>query len=222
MQKNKIAIIIPCFNEGITILNIYKKAQKYGRVLIVDDCSSDNTKNILFKKKINFLKNKKNLGYEASIIKGIKYIFKYWKNTKYIVTIDGDGELLPKYIAFLIKNLLKDNLDIIVGSRNKMNRITEIALKLIFNLKFNVNDPISGLKIYKSDSLKKIISLISTKLFLVDILVISYYYGYVIGSLKINVNNRKGKPRVGNSFLVNMKILNIIFNTFFSNKFKKI
>ncbi len=61
MQKNKIAIIIPCFNEGITILNIYKKAQKYGRVLIVDDCSSDNTKNILFKKKINFLKNKKKL-----------------------------------------------------------------------------------------------------------------------------------------------------------------
>ena len=214
MPKNKIAIIIPSFNEVDTVLNIYKEAKKYGRVLIVNDCSSDNTENILFKEKIIFLKNKKNLGYEASIIKGIKYIFKYWKNTKYIVTIDADGELSPKYIPFLIKKLLKDNLDIIVASRNKMNRITESALKLIFNLKFNINDPMSGLKVYKSDSLKKIINLISTKLFLVDILIIAYYYKYIIGSLKINVNKRKGKPRVGNNFVTNMKILNIIFNTF--------
>ena len=218
MHKNKVAIVIPCFNERTTILKIYKKTHKYGKILIVDDFSSDGTGKILYEKKIKFLKNKKNIGYEASIIKGVKYILKHWKNVQYVATIDADGELLPKFIPVLLNNLIKDDLDIIIGSRNKMNRFTETILKLIFNLKFNIIDPISGLKIYKLNVLRKIINSISTKLFLVDILVISYYYKFVIYSRKISVNKREGKSKVGSRFWVNMKILNIIFYSLFSKK----
>ena len=222
MQKNEVAIIIPCFNEEFTILKIFKNTKQYGRVLIINDCSSDGTQKLLLKNKIKFLENKKNFGYEKSIIIGMKYILKYWKNAKVIVTVDADGELLPKYIPVLLNKLVKNNLDIIVGSRSKVNRFNEFILKLIFNLKFNINDPISGLKIYKLNVLKKITNLISTKLFLVDILIISYYCNFVIDSFNITASKRKGKPRVGNSFLVNIKILNIIFNTLFSKKFKKL
>ena len=90
-------------------------------VKIIDDCSSDNTRKILLKKKINFLKNNKNIGYEASVIKGIKYILKYWKKTKYVVTIDADGELPTNAIPFLLRHLVRNNTDVIVGERNKMN-----------------------------------------------------------------------------------------------------
>ena len=219
MRKNKIVIIIPCFNEGNTIYKIYKKASRYGKVLIVDDGSSDNSREILYKKKIKFLKNNQNIGYEASIIKGIKYILKNYKYIKYVATIDADGELLPKFIPILLRNLIKSDLDIIIGSRNTMNRFSEHMLKFIFNIKFNIDDPISGLKIYKLNVLRKIINQISNKHFLVDIIIISYYYEFKIGFCKTKVDKRKGRAKVGGNFLMNIKILKIIFSTLLKGHF---
>ena len=219
MRRHEVAIIVPCYNEKKTILKVYKRIKKYGKILIVDDHSIDGTRKILIKKKIKFLKNKKNIGYEASIINGMKHVLRNWKKVKFIITIDADDELLSQSVPFLLKNLLKNNFDIVVGSRNKLNRISEYFLKLIFNLKFDVKDPISGLKIYRTKVIKKIVNLISKNFYLVDILIISYYKNFSIGSSNIFVNKRKGEPRVGNNFLVNMKIFNIIFNSIFSQKF---
>lgn len=219
MRRYEVAIIVPCYNEKKTILKVYKRIKKYGKILIVDDHSIDGTRKILIKKKIKFLKNKKNIGYEASIINGMKHVLRNWKKVKFIITIDADDELLSQSVPFLLKNLLKNNFDIVVGSRNKLNRISEYFLKLIFNLKFDVKDPISGLKIYRTKVIKKIVNLISKNFYLVDILIISYYKNFSIGSSNILVNKRKGEPRVGNNFLVNMKIFNIIFNSIFSQKF---
>ena len=219
MRRHEVAIIVPCYNEKKTILKVYKRIKKYGKILIVDDHSIDGTRKILIKKKIKFLKNKKNIGYEASIINGMKHVLRNWKKVKFIITIDADDELLSQSVPFLLKNLLKNNFDIVVGSRNKLNRISEYFLKLIFNLKFDVKDPISGLKIYRTKVIKKIVNLISKNFYLVDILIISYYKNFSIGSLNIFVNKRKGEPRVGNNLIVNMKIFNIIFNSIFSQKF---
>jgi len=219
LRRHEVAIIVPCYNEKKTILKVYKRIKKYGKILIVDDHSIDGTRKILIKKKIKFLKNKKNIGYEASIINGMKHVLRNWKKVKFIITIDADDELLSQSVPFLLKNLLKNNFDIVVGSRNKLNRISEYFLKLIFNLKFDVKDPISGLKIYRTKVIKKIVNLISKNFYLVDILIISYYKNFSIGSSNIFVNKRKGEPRVGNNFLVNMKIFNIIFNSIFSQKF---
>ena len=210
MQKDKIIIVIPCFNEGNTIYKIYKSASRYGKVLVVNDCSTDNTIQILNKKKIKFLSNDENIGYEASIIKGIKYVLNNFKNTKYIATMDADGELIPKFIPALKKNLIKEKLDVIVGSRNKVNRFSEAILKFVFNFKFKINDPISGLKIYKSNVLKKIINEISNNLFLVDIMVVSHNYNFKVGSLNIKVNKRRERARVGGDFFTNIKILKIV------------
>ena len=219
MRRHEVAIIVPCYNEKETIIKVYKRIKKYGKILIVDDCSIDDTQKILIKKKIKFLKNKKNIGYESSIIKGMKHVLRNWKKVKFIITIDADDELSSQSVPLLLKSLLKNNFDIMVGSRNKLNRISEYFLKLIFNLKFDVKDPISGLKIYRTKVIKKIVNLISKNFFLVDILIISYYKNFSIGSSSIFVNKRKGKPRVGNNLLVNMKIFNIIFNSIFSQKF---
>ena len=54
MEKNQV-IIIPCYNEIKTILSIYNKAKKFGRVVIVDDFfSDDGTRKFLKEKKIFF------------------------------------------------------------------------------------------------------------------------------------------------------------------------
>jgi glycosyltransferase involved in cell wall biosynthesis len=218
LEKNKIIIVIPCFNEEKTILNIFKKAKKIGTVVIVNDNSKDKTKKILIKNKINFLDSKYNYGYEYSILKGIKYALKKHKDAKYIATIDADNELPFNSIPTLLKDIHESNSDIIIGKRNKVNRFSESILKLIFLLRFRIHDPISGLKIYKASSLKKIINLISSKYFLVDILVIAFFKKFKFRFKNIIVKKRTDNSRVGSSTMVNIKIFNIILLSLFSFK----
>ena len=77
----KISIIIPCFNEEKTLSKIVDKVLKFKsfekEIIIVDDCSSDNTPNIindliLKSKEIKSIKHEKNYGKGAGIKSGIK------------------------------------------------------------------------------------------------------------------------------------------------------
>ena len=209
MQKYQVIILIPCFNEEKTIIDICKKAKNFGKVLVVNDNSTDKTKILLQEKKINFINNKKNLGYEKSLIKGFNYIFKNFKKAKYILTIDADGELPVKNIPKILKT--KQNLDLLIGNRSNLNRISEIILDYVFKIKFGLKDPVSGFKLYKIKSLKKIVNLLSDKMFLVDVPVIFYKLGRIMSNIDIITKKRLDKPRVGSSISSNLKILRIVY-----------
>ncbi len=210
MQKYQVIILIPCFNEEKTIIDICEKAKNFGTVLVVNDNSTDKTKILLQEKKINFINNKKNLGYEKSLIKGFNYIFKNFKKAKYILTIDADGELPVKNIPKILKNKNK-NLDLLIGNRSNLNRISEIILDYVFKIKFGLKDPVSGFKLYKIKSLKKIVNLLSDKMFLVDAPVIFYKLGRIMSNIDIITKKRLDKPRVGSSISSNLKILRIVY-----------
>tara|TARA_Y100001958_G_C21056280_1_gene420664 strand:+ start:89 stop:736 length:648 start_codon:yes stop_codon:yes gene_type:complete len=214
LEKNQV-IIIPCYNEVSTIIKIYNEAKRYGKVIIIDDFSKDGTRELLKKNNIFFLKNKKNYGYEQTLINGFKFAIKKFKNINYILTLDADNELPTKYIPKIIKVIDKTNADIVIGNRNKLNRISEKVISLLFKFLFNIRDPLSGLKIYKRSFLKKYLNLISNNLFLVDLILFSINNGKKINTFLINVYKRKDKPRVGSSLKVNLKILKIIFNVIF-------
>ena len=168
MEKNKI-IIIPTFNELRSIKKVIKDCPNNWNILVVDDASSDGTNLWLKKKKINFLLNKKNLGYEKSLIKGFKKVIKN-KNLKYLATMDADGEHNPKYLKKMVNYISKKNLDMVISERNSYNRLSEAFVGKIFKLKYGIKDPLSGFKIYKVSALKKIIKNVKTNSFLVDII----------------------------------------------------
>ena len=87
MDKNfqyKIAILIPAYNELINLKKFINKIKNNYNLLIIDDYSNDETSLFLKKNKIKFLRNSKNLGYEFSLIKGMKYLIK--KNFNYLIT----------------------------------------------------------------------------------------------------------------------------------------
>ena len=74
---------------------------------------------------------------------------------------------------------------------------------------FKIKDPLSGLKIYNSQKLKKIIQKIKKNMYLVDIIKIFKDKDYNIKNYEIHVNKRVGEPKVGNQFIVNLKILSL-------------
>lgn len=227
MAKNKILVLVPSYNEFKTLkkICIFFKRQKINH-LIVDDCSDDDTEYWLKKNSIKFIKNKKNLGYEKSILEGIKFIIR--KNIKidFLITFDADGQ---HYVRDLKKFMNHNSqAELLIGNRNKFNRFSEYILSKMFRIFFNINDPLSGFKRFSFIKLKKNLSKVNNNLYLVDILFIYINYKSKIEEIVINIKSRSRKdvPRVGNSLKVNLKILKIIFKClnriFFYDKFKKI
>ena len=211
MTFKELAIVIPVFNEEKTINNVLAKIKKKGDVILIDDNSTDNTYSIAKNHKITIIKNKSNIGYSQSIKKGLLFAKK--KRYKYVITFDGDGEHNPKYIK-IIHNLLKTNYRLIIGSRDKKNRIIEKIIGFFAYLSFGVEDPFCGLKGFNFELIS-----ITDKYFISDMEDVNTFLSismlkknYSFQNLKINITKRdKNIPsRFGVSINGEFKLLKAI------------
>ncbi len=210
MERSKVAIIIPIFNEEKTIEKLLINLKKIGNLIVVDDCSNDSTPTILKKFNFKIIKNAKNLGYEKSLKKGIVYAVK--KNFQYIVTVDADGE---HYISDVGKVLNKlKYYDLIYTRRKNIFRISEKIVKFFFSNILNIEDPLSGLKGYKIDLLKKYNFKNWEGTYGSDILIFARLKNYKISKINININKRKDSSRIGDDFFVNLSILKVLLILF--------
>lgn len=116
----KLSIIIPCFNEINTIEIIVNKVKNISypnkEVIIVDDCSTDGSREIL-KNKIESLVEKviyqdRNQGKGSALRTGIKAA-----SGDIVIIQDADLEYDPDYILKLVQPILDGNADVVFGSR---------------------------------------------------------------------------------------------------------
>lgn len=114
----KILIIVPAYNESGNIENVIAKLNKendYIDYLIINDCSTDNTKKILIKQKVDFLNLPVNLGIGGAVQAGYLYALEH--DYDIALQMDGDGQHNPEYIHTLIEPIFSDTADIVIGSR---------------------------------------------------------------------------------------------------------
>ena len=212
MHKKKydsLIILIPSFNELNNLKKFIKEIHKRYKVLIIDDCSSDNTSTWLKKNKINFIKNKKNIGYEQSLIKGLMILSKVKKVEK-IITMDADGQHKIKHIKKFINVSNNKNPDLIIGSRKKKNRFIESIISKIFQMKYSLEDPLSGFKLYKREKLKEMKFDNFKNFFLVDLVLEFIKKKHKVISINIETNKRFDNPKVGDLMDTNFKMLSIL------------
>ena len=111
-----ITAIIPAYNEEKAIGRIVEDVKRYVQdVVVVDDGSSDATRDVALSAGATVLRHQKNLGYGSALATG----FAHFKNNGagIMVVLDGDGQHDPSEIPRLIKPLLDGQADIVVGSR---------------------------------------------------------------------------------------------------------
>lgn len=121
---NKLSIIIPTFNEEKTIKELIGKVLSAQlpsgvtkEVIVVDDGSTDKTSKVLsefiiYNLKFKIYKHKINQGKGAAIKTGIE------KATGNLILIqDADLEYDPKYYSQLLEPILKNNAQVVYGSR---------------------------------------------------------------------------------------------------------
>lgn len=164
----KLAIGIPAFNEEKNIAKIIVKLQKIADTIIVcNDGSTDLTKEICEKMGVELVNHPKNLGYGA----GIRSLF--LKAAKIepdiLVTFDADGQHKVEDIQEVIEPILKNEADIVIGSRflsdeNNENvpKYRKVGIKAITSITDSVTDlkltdAQSGFRAYKKNVLKEIV-----------------------------------------------------------------
>ena len=175
-ENFKLSIIIPCYNEKNTIEIILKKIiqnlNKYKfsnyEILIVDDCSTDGTIQILKQldndNKIFVHFHNKNLGKGAAIHTALKHL-----TGEVVIIQDADLEYDPSDYHKLLTPFFEANADVVYGSRflggGKYSRVhffwhylANKILTFICNLFTNLNltDMETGYKVFKSSALKSI------------------------------------------------------------------
>ena len=205
MENNKL-IIIPSYNELRSLKKICKYFNKNKfNFLVLDDHSTDGSNKWLKKNRIKFIRNKTNIGYERNLIKGFRYALKK-KKVKYVITFDGDGEHKKNDLLKVYKILKKSKIDLLVCNRKNLNRWSEYILSFLFDLRFNLKDPISGFKVYSIIIIKKFINIVKINNFFVDMVFFSLINNFNVKNFEIKTYKNKNS-KVGNSINTNLKIL---------------
>ncbi len=206
MGRSRVAILICSYNEGKTVKKIVNQAMRFGKVFLIDDCSNDNTKKDLKNLKINYLRNKINLGYERSLNKGFNIILR--QKFKFLITMDADGQHKISDLNKMTKRI--KNFDIVVGARAQKNNILEKILSFWTKKKIKLSDIICGLKAYNMEKFRDFKN--SNDLIGTQYLLYGVSRNFNIGEIKIFSQNRKvGNSRYYSRLSNYLKIVKLIF-----------
>lgn len=118
-------IVVPAFNEEQSLPDTIDQLQKLGdefQVLIVDDGSHDNTREIAHRVqeksllKVHVASLPLNCGIGVAVQTG--YLFAVREElTGFVIQFDGDGQHDAEYIPLMIQECLARSLDLCIGSR---------------------------------------------------------------------------------------------------------
>ncbi|MCD4773431.1 MAG: glycosyltransferase family 2 protein [Bacteroidales bacterium] len=177
MGIEKLSILIPAYNEAITIAKILKKVCDVEltnnikkEIIIINDCSIDNTSQIVNEFISNYndfdirlIEQMINQGKGAALHRGIKEA-----SGDAIIIQDADLEYDPEDYNILLKPLVNDVADVVYGSRfmgGKPHRILFFwhslgnkFLTYLSNMLTNLNltDMETCYKLFRADVIKKI------------------------------------------------------------------
>ncbi|MCM8799976.1 MAG: glycosyltransferase family 2 protein [Candidatus Omnitrophica bacterium] len=188
-----LCVIIPTYNEAKHISKIIKEILKYNlKVLVIDDGSKDDTYKIASLCGAEVIRKQRNEGKGSCLRIGFDYALK--NNFDGVITMDGDGQHLPKEIIKFIQRAEESDNSIFIGNRMfkplnmpLIRRLTNLVMSsfISFIIKQKIPDTQCGFRLIKRKLLEKI--KLSTSHYETDteIIIIASKMGYKIESIPI-------------------------------------
>lgn len=161
IKDKRIVVIIPAYNEEESIQLVIKAIPNFvDEIIVVNNNSSDDTKTYAQSAGATVLdENEK--GYGAACLKGIDYIKD--KKNDIVVFLDGDYSDYPEEMDLVVKPIIEDDYDMVIGSRMIGKRekgamlpqalfgnwLASFLINLFWNYKFTDLGPFRAIK-YRS------------------------------------------------------------------------
>lgn len=200
----KLSVIIPVYNEGNTIENIIERVIRVPcekQIVVVDDGSTDMTKDILVKLQekyptiIRCLFHPRNLGKGAAIKTGLSEA-----SEEVIVIQDADLEYHPEDYPVALRLIADGWADAVYGSRFLgphrvflfWHYLANKILTMVANIMTSgiLTDMETGFKIIRADVLKKLDIQSYTFDFEVEVTIKLFRYGYRVYEIPITYTGR--------------------------------
>ena len=128
-------IIVPCYNEELSIATTVKQLESSGYdYVIVNDGSNDKSLNILLKSNANVILHEINKGQGAALRTG--FHFAVLNDYDYVIHFDADGQHEISNVPELLEKLIEDKYDIVFGSRflDNAKRSVPLLKRVILSL----------------------------------------------------------------------------------------
>lgn len=155
-----IKVIIPAYNEADSIAKVISEIPKtVSEIIVVNNNSTDKTPEVAKKAGATVLTELRK-GYGYACLCGMDYIAKQSKKPDVIVYIDGDYSDYPEELTKLVKPIIEEDIDFVIGARNKElreqdsmtpqqifgNWLATFLMKLFFGAKFTDLGPFRAIK----------------------------------------------------------------------------
>ena len=172
-----IYILLPAYNEEKNLKKMFQKIEKIYKkihitIVLVDDCSTDNTIFLMKKKysfKLIYIKHKRNRGLSITMETGFNKILKLGKEKDVVITLDSDNTHPISIIPGMVKKIYNGN-DIVIASRfvntSKIKGVTfwrhflSVGAKYLFKFFYsykNLNDYTCNFRAYKFKLIKELL-----------------------------------------------------------------
>jgi len=182
-MKYDLSVIAPCYNEAQNVVELtgrllrtFEKFGIHGEVVLVNDASTDNTKELIDGLVLKYKEHVLAVHHEQN-----KRMFAGWKSGlkvargTYACLIDADLQNLPEDVGRLYREALFSNVDLVQGWRNHIGRTEESfarnlaskGLSIILNFLF-------GMRSWDNKSA----FVVARRAVLEDILTFRYHYRY--------------------------------------------
>jgi hypothetical protein len=218
----RILVIIPAYNEEEKLTDVIREVRECQvevDIVVINDCSSDGTQLAAEKEGVPVITLSVNLGIGGAVQTGFKYASLHGYDIA--VQVDADGQHNPNQIDRLIKPILEDHVDMVIGSRflKKENNGTSHIMRLIgMRLFSKITSRVVGLTITDTTSGfravgKELIGYFS-KNYPVDFpdseaIIMIHKAGFTIVEVPVAINDRQGgksSTNFGKSFFYPFKV----------------
>lgn len=158
-KTTRALIIIPCYNEEEAIKAVVQtiRNEKIKNlvdidILVVNDCSTDNTLSILKQLDCQYLDLPVNLGIGGAMHAGYKYAYRYGYDIA--VQMDGDGQHPAHELHKVLQPIITNEADVVIGSRFLIKEGYQSSLARRMGIKYFrwLNQFLIGITIHDSTS----------------------------------------------------------------------
>lgn len=203
----KIVAVIPAYNESATIADIVLSLKTIVQeIVVVDDCSTDDTSAKARAVGARVIRNSVNSGYDGTLNNGFREAASLCADI--IVTCDGDGQHRPEDVRRVCEPIMNGEADVVLGQRPKLSRFGEKVFALYTGARFGIKDPLCGLKAYHRKVYDSVGHFDKIKSIGTQLSVEAWLAGYRLKMIPITILPRPDESRFYSKLIrANLKIL---------------